>query len=727
MSKLEEKLRTDNLNPPSKIKIHCSNLRQDEDKVSFNINKEMLLSINKWNLCVKKRKESALFYFTYSCVQKDDSYYFELSLEQFLDVFKEKARFDLFVSDEDGNTSRLFFSKLEINQLEERYLDIADINEEFSISCYRAKNAGVSFILSSKQNILNESFDGKAILKHIQFNSNGKCKLSITMGSKKVMKIESLVLRRRKSINDEKIEIFPESIKNYKSNIQMIFVFEAKEIQWEQFYWDAFLKVRDHDDNEIYLRIKNNRLRNKIKLQYTLTRYTCDLEDNYMVYPYITASEALSFNYRLKGPYEAAVYKRNEKIALVLYLLFGWIFRLQNIWMVHEKFSETAQDNGFYFFKYVYEHQYSRKVYFVIRKGSSDIRFVKHMKNRVVYFMSIKHLFLLLTCSKIISSESKGHGYVWRVSKGWIRPAINQKPFVFLQHGVLGLKMIDNTFKANGMNHANLFVASSDFEKDIVMRYLGYSPNEVIVTGLARWDNLHQRKKETQKEKSILFMPTWRNWLEEAPDDDFLQSEYFQEYSAIIKSKKINQWLNEHHSTLYFYIHPKFAQFISYFKTDSDRIKIIFFGEQPLNKLLMDADLLITDYSSIAFEAFYQEKPTIFYQFDREKYIELQGSYMDLERDLFGPSARNENELLEKLDRMHKDGFKMEDKYLNFKEHYFRYYDNHNSERIYNSIVQWENSRTWNQNIIYYLKRNPIVRTLWRKVKVKLIPLRKNN
>lgn len=52
--------------------------------------------------------------------------------------------------------------------------------------------------------------------------------------------------------------------------------------------------------------------------------------------------------------------------------------------------------------------------------------------------------------------------------------------------------MNDNTCKANGMNHGNLFGTSSSFEKDIVMEPLGYSPNEVIITGLARWDNLYR-------------------------------------------------------------------------------------------------------------------------------------------------------------------------------------------------------------------------------------------
>ncbi|WP_042354234.1 CDP-glycerol glycerophosphotransferase family protein [Bacillus rubiinfantis] len=707
--------RTDKYYNSSKTKIYCNNLKQEGNKLSFCIKKSLISDIKQFKLYVRKRKEHALFSIQYSCLEQGDFYCYEIMLEQFLDIYKIEARFDLVVLTDDENVLRIFYSP--IDKKEKRYLDIYKLDGKFSIACYRAKNAGVSLIFSTKQNIVNESFDGTSVLNNIQFKRNGNCQIRVAIENEEEVNIDSLVLLRRKSVEQEKLIFLPTRIIERENTIEAIFVFEAKNIQWEQFYWDAYVKVTDQDSNEIFLRIHNNRLRNKIKLQYTHTRYTCDLEDNYIVYPYITASDALSFNYRLKGPYETNKYKWNERIAVFLYLLFGWCFRLQNIWIVHEKLSETAQDNGYYFFKFAYENKHSQKVYFVIKKDSPDFRFVEHMRDRVVYFMSIKHLFLLLSCSKIISSESKGHGYAWRVSKGFIRPAINQKPFFFLQHGVLGLKMIDNVFKANGMNHANLFVVSSEFEKDIVMRYLGYSSKEILISGLARWDNLHRAKKGNKKNTNILFMPTWRNWLEEVPDDDFLHSDYFQTYSSIIKSSKLNKWLIEHNADLNFYIHPKFSQFITHFNSDSDRVNIIYFGEQPLNKLLMEANLLITDYSSVAFEAYYQDKPTLFFQFDREKYLNMQGSYINLERDLFGPSASNERELLENLSTIYRCGFEIDQQFKELKNHYFQYCDDQNSKRIFDEIVLWEEKHPRFQNFIYHLKRNPIVRMVWRKVK----------
>lgn len=689
----------------------CFNLKQERDRVSFYIYKEKIGDIQKAQLCVKKRREELFFSLKYIIREIDEYYYFEMSLEQFSNICKQQSRLDLFITEDSESVARL---SLDTPRPKAPYLDIFDLDSQLSISCYCAKNRGISFLVSPKQKILNEAFKGNVNLKSIRFNGNGKTRLIVCIENTQEIDIENLVLRKRKSIDDESIELAPRKIKVGKPNTEIIFEFQVKDIQWSQFYWDAFLKIKDTNNNEIYIRIKNMRLRNKIKMQGS--RRTCELEDNYIIYPYITLSGELSFSYRLKGSYEATKYIWNERIAVILYLLFGWIYRLQNIWLVHEKYAETAQDNGFYFFRYAYEHKYRQKVYFVIKKESPDYRFVKPMKSRVVEFMSIKHLFLLLACSKIVASESKGHGYAWRVSRGWIKPAMNHKTFIFLQHGVLGLKKIDNTFAAKGMNRASLFVTSSNFEREIVKQYFGYSEDEVIVTGLARWDNLHG-KITASAGNNILFMPTWRNWLEEVTDDEFLDSEYFKVYSSLMKSQVLNDWLTKNDTTLNFYIHPKFAQFMSHFKTTSDKINIIFFGEQPLNQLLMEAKLLITDYSSIAFEAFYQNKATLFFQFDRKKYLELQGSYMDLEKELFGPSACDEEELLEMLDDMYKSGFAIQESHKPLKDYYFHYCDDCNSERISDSIVQWEQSRVRNLGRLYYLKCNPFVQVLRKKIK----------
>ncbi len=82
-----------------------------------------------------------------------------------------------------------------------------------------------------------------------------------------------------------------------------------------------------------------------------------------------------------------------------------------------------------------------------------------------------------------------------------------------------------------------------------------------------------------------------------------------------------------------FYIHPKLREFIGNFHADNDLIELISFNSVPLNQLLMGCSMMITDYSSACWDAYYLEKPILFYQFDLKQYNETNGSYINMEKN----------------------------------------------------------------------------------------------
>lgn len=51
-------------------------------------------------------------------------------------------------------------------------------------------------------------------------------------------------------------------------------------------------------------------------------------------------------------------------------------------------------------------------------------------------------------------------------------------------------------------------------------------------------------------------------------------------------------------------------------------------------------------------------KPILFYQFDLDKYNETNGSYIDMEKDLFGERCLTREELLPKIHEYYENGFK---------------------------------------------------------------------
>ncbi|MCD7757623.1 MAG: CDP-glycerol glycerophosphotransferase family protein, partial [Clostridiales bacterium] len=307
----------------------------------------------------------------------------------------------------------------------------------------------------------------------------------------------------------------------------------------------------------------------------------------------------------------------------------------------------------------------------------------------VIQFMSLKHMVYLLAARLLVSSDSKAHAYAWRCKESIIQPYIEKnKKLVFLQHGVIALKKVE--FFSSGTNAVSLFVTSNDMEHDIIINELGYQPQEVIITGLARWDVLEDRSAQMDR-RTILIMPTWRNWLEEVSDQVFRASDYYQNYMALLNSPRLEEYLQRYDLYLNFYIHPKFREYLGNFSISDERVRLIPFGSEPLNRLMMECSLLITDYSSVCWDVFYQAKPVIFYQFDVDKYNETQGAYIDLEHDLFGDRAVNNDQLFALMEEYAANGFQLKPQYAEMRKSLYKYIDKNNSQRVCDEIQK----RNW--------------------------------
>ena len=117
-----------------------------------------------------------------------------------------------------------------------------------------------------------------------------------------------------------------------------------------------------------------------------------------------------------------------------------------------------------------------------------------------------------------------------------------------------------------------MFVASSPSEKEIISRQFGYDDNEIIVTGLARWDKL---VSEPVTPPMIFYMPTWRNWIKEANEEDFVKTDYYKAYSEILNSEKLAQILEKNNVNMVFCLHPKFRDYMHCIEVKSPNITTV--------------------------------------------------------------------------------------------------------------------------------------------------------
>ncbi|MGF2028174.1 CDP-glycerol glycerophosphotransferase family protein [Lactococcus lactis] len=335
---------------------------------------------------------------------------------------------------------------------------------------------------------------------------------------------------------------------------------------------------------------------------------------------------------------------------------------VKNKYIIFEKEGNYAQDNGFALFEWIQENIPENNTYYVINKNSPQLYKLEKYKEHVIYPGTYAYFKHLLTCSTIVGSENPIHLYDGdRASiSPLMKKVVYKKQVVFLQHGVTALKNISKfkNFRADS-NIIDYFVATNPEEKIIIHKYLGYEYFRIPVLGFTRWDKFEKNSKQI-KDK-ILYVPTNRQWLVKATDDEFVKSDYYQGIVNLITNNDLIELLDENNLKFQVFVHPLMQKFTSTLMNLSPRIEVLSIENNDLGDLLRTADLLITDYSSVAWDFAVQHKPVLFYQFDREEYEQKIGSFVDLKNIPIGESYKSVSEVIEGIQKLKINHFEMND------------------------------------------------------------------
>lgn len=353
----------------------------------------------------------------------------------------------------------------------------------------------------------------------------------------------------------------------------------------------------------------------------------------------------------------------------------------KNLWLIAER-GIDARDNAYYLFKYITQHHPEINIAYVISSYSADRDRVLRL-GRVIDFAGLRH-YLALVMSKVkISTHIMGYTpYIDFFVRADKLGLVSGKK-IFLQHGIIK----DNlTYLYSSNVNTDLFVCTAKPEFEYVRDNFGYSDGTVKMLGLCRYDDLHKPEKNTGK---ILVMPTWRYTLQSTDRAEFTESGYFKAFDGLLKSKRLNRLLTEYNCELLFYPHIQMQKFIECF-TAGERVRIMSFEDCTVQELLVNSDVLITDFSSVFFDYGYMEKPMIFYQFDEQEFRKQHYSegYFDYRRDAFGKVVCDETALLEELDGILSRGAVIETEYLERINKFFTLRDKQNCERNFNAIKE---------------------------------------
>ena len=243
-------------------------------------------------------------------------------------------------------------------------------------------------------------------------------------------------------------------------------------------------------------------------------------------------------------------------------------------------------------------------------------------------------------------------------------------------------------------------ICDSEFERKVKTTTWWEVPgNTAFVTGYPRYDKLYRVEVS---EKEIFFMPTWRNWIK-LEDTKIEDTEYFKNIMELVTNEKLNKFLEENNIKFNIYIHQLMQDYLkSFSKIKLGKNVQLLPKESEITKELQKAKILITDYSSVAYDFFYLNKPILFFQFDKDEYQKKVGSYVDLDKELFGKAVYNVDECVQGIIDLTNNNFKYEknlyEKIEKLRPKFLKYSDKANCDRVYDLILKKLGERNEKEN-----------------------------
>lgn len=211
----------------------------------------------------------------------------------------------------------------------------------------------------------------------------------------------------------------------------------------------------------------------------------------------------------------------------------------------------------------------------------------------------------------------------------------------------------------------------------------GISEEKAVATGIPRTDvffdqeykakiqeAFYQQYPKLREKKILLFAPTFRGngklsgyYPVDRLDVNRLYEDLNEEYAIIVKH---HPFVNNRSV-----IQKKYRDYIIDLSDNSE-----------LNDLLFVTDVLITDYSSVVFEASLLDIPMLLYAYDLERYISSRGFYYEYEDMAPGKIVRTYTSLVEAVNQRDFENDKLEE----FKKRFFDDLDGKSSERTVDLI-----------------------------------------
>lgn len=283
--------------------------------------------------------------------------------------------------------------------------------------------------------------------------------------------------------------------------------------------------------------------------------------------------------------------------------------------LLFEKNSKKYEEGAKVLFEYLIDHNY-RNVRFILDKESIEtLRGTIPQKyiNNFIQAHSFLHYLNFFRSSTFIGTETMAHSLELRVEERHAKQKLvsRENTYVFLQHGPTYMVSLDSpqrTFFRKSEQPGRMFIAAnSEKEKAHFVELGGFDPESILVCGMPKFDSAFAYPDADK----IVIMPTWRAWEFNEVRFNPQETKYWKMIERIRASIP-----GELQDKVVLQAHPLFNT------SETGEIK----QNRSIDELLRSTRVLITDYSSVAYDAFYRGANVIFYWEEKEECMEHYGA-----------------------------------------------------------------------------------------------------
>ncbi len=367
-------------------------------------------------------------------------------------------------------------------------------------------------------------------------------------------------------------------------------------------------------------------------------------------------------------------------------------YKDKDIVLLYEKKCQKYEESASVLYEKLIDMGYDN-VYFIVDKSVPAVKDLpEKYKKYLIDKDSDKHLEYFFACNKFISTETIDHSLQLRIANKYVQDKLNKDTgdmmYVFLQHGptyMVSLNMdLRNGFRKKTDYKLHKTVVSSQLEAQHFIELGGMTEDDLYITGMAKFDRAFRNEGADR----VVIMPTWRRWELNQARDDLTQTNYYKMMKLMYDSVP-----EELKDKVIILPHPLMAErFEDISKksegSDAELCSRILVTDNYDN-VMRDCEVLITDYSSISYDAYYRGAKVVFYWAEKDECMTHYGEGTKLMLNLdnvFGPVAMNGEEITAAVRETY--GKEQRQDYLDRYRKIIEFHDGKNTERIIEHLIR---------------------------------------